>query len=151
MGYDIVRLNEKGDVTKVTEVNDDDYFRLNIWGMSEARQLAAWGAGAISNESMMKIFAQNKSTNTNQFVDMLQIIASIMTEMPEHSEKTPWLEPFTSNGNTASREQCWAFAEALSSAVDKITASPVMPDIDLDYIIDFIDYLNNSAHGVYVG
>lgn len=149
MGYDIVRLNEKGEAVRITELNDDDYFRLNVWGMSEMRRLAAWGVDAISNQEVAEMFEQK--TERKSVKNIFSELVSAMTETNAISEKTAWLEPFSSNGNDASREDCWSFAEALTTAVDKITASPVRPDINLDYVIDFIDYLNNSPNGVYVG
>jgi len=52
MGYDIVRMNENGNRVKIADLNDENYFRWNIFGMGRTRDLAAWGIGAMTNEEI---------------------------------------------------------------------------------------------------
>ena len=91
MGYDIVRLNEKGEPKQITDLADSDYFRLNIWGMSRARKIAVWGAGKISNEEMMKEYSDGEPSSGG-LQQMLAAAAAIMTSAG--TEDLPWVTPF---------------------------------------------------------
>lgn len=150
MGYDIVRLNEKGKQIEIKGLNDDSYFRWNFYGMARTRDLAAWGVGAMTNEEIGLSVGKSPDTNINSIGDMLaQIRESLRT--PRYNEDVPWGNAFVHNGEKVSGEACTKFADALQAAIDKIFSSPVRLDIDLDYTIEFIEYLKSSPNGVYVG
>ena len=70
---------------------------------------------------------------------------------PKNANELPWGSAFLHNGEDVSSKHCAAFADALQAAIDKIFSSPVRPDIDVNYTIQFVEYLRNSPHGVYVG
>lgn len=148
MGYDIVRLNEKGEPKQVTDLDDSDYFRLNIWGMSRARKIAAWGAGKMSNEEMMKEYSDGEPSSGG-LQQMLAAAAAIMTSAG--TEDLPWGNAFCHNGEEHDRETTEKFREGLQAGLDKLLMSPVRPDFDIDYLVEFSEYLRDSQHGVYVG
>ena len=49
----MVRMDKNGETLPVTDYNDDNYFRLNIWGMGRARNLALWGHGISSATELL--------------------------------------------------------------------------------------------------
>lgn len=150
MGYDIVRMDENGKRVKITELNDENYFRWNIFGMGRTRDLAAWGIGAMTNEEIGLSVSKGVDTKVGSMSDMLAQIREAFST-PKYSEEVPWGDAFRHNGDEVSGEACTQFADALQAAIDKIFSSPVRPDIDLDYTVQFIEYLRNSPNGVYVG
>lgn len=151
MGYDIVRLNEKGEPKQIKGLDDPDYFRLNIWGMSRARKFAAWGAGKTSNEEMIKDYSKGTPSGKGPqgLLDMLSAAAGIMSS--EGTEDLPWGNAFCHNSEEHDRETTEKFREALEAGLNKLLLSPVRPDFDIDYLVDFAEYLKDSPHGVYVG
>lgn len=148
MSYDIVRLNEKGEPKQITGLDDSNYFRLNIWGMRRARKFAAWGADKISNEEMMKECSEEEPSS-GSLHQILTATAAIMTT--ERTEDLPWGSAFCHNGEYHARETTEKFREGLQAGLDMLLMSPVQPDIDIDYLVDFYEYLRDSQHGVYVG
>jgi len=150
MGYDIVRMNENGNRVKIADLNDENYFRWNIFGMGRIRDLAAWGIGAMTNEEIGFSISKGADTKIGSMDDMLAQIREAFST-PKYSEDVPWGNAFVHNGDELSGETCRQFADALQVAIDKIFSSPVRPDLDLDYTMQFIEYLRNSPNGVYVG
>lgn len=148
MGYDIIRLNEKGEPKQLKDLDDPDYFRLNIWGMGRARNIAAWGAGKKSNEEMMQEYSK-KDTSGGGLQEMLLAAAGIMSSAG--TEELPWGDAFCHNGDTLSRETTEKFREGLEAGLSRLFFSPVRPDFDIDYYVEFVEYLRDSPHGVYVG
>jgi len=150
MGYDIVRMDENGKQVKIEDLGDKNYFRWNIFGMGRTRDLAAWGIGAMTNEEIGLSVGKSANTEISSMSDMMaQIREAFRT--PKYSEDVPWGNAFVHNGDEVSGETCAQFADALQAAVDKIFSSPVRPDIDLDYTMQFIEYLRGSPNGVFVG
>lgn len=157
MGYDIVRMDENGKQVKITDLNDENYFRWNIFGMGRTRDLAAWGIGAMTNEEIGRSVGKSADTKMGSFDNVKEAMGDMLAQIreafrtPKYSEDVPWGNAFVHNGDEVSGEACSQFADALQAAIDKIFSSPVRPDIDLDYTVQFIEYLRNSPNGVYVG
>ena len=181
MGYDIVRIGKDGANLPVADYNDDNYFRLNIWGMGRARNLALWGHGISSADELLK---QEKSMHdymsdhlvvsdktrfepaeliqtilkaqTNlvkETSSMLEHWATEFTEESYENDFASFLDPFGTNWNQATSEQCSVFAEGILNALTMIEASKVVPESlsDLEIFREFAEWLNASPHGVFVG
>ena len=48
------KLDKDGEILPVQSYEDDNYFRLNIWGMGEARRLSLWGLGMMKAEQIIE-------------------------------------------------------------------------------------------------
>ena len=68
-------------------------------------------------------------------------------------EYDSFLEPFGSNWNTATKQQCEIFAEGLEMALDLINSQPIIPEAlsDLEIYSRFAEWLMDCPHGVFVG
>lgn len=151
MGYDIVKCKENGEQHEIKSVHDENYFRWNVFGMERVRDLAAWGVGALTNQAIEKSMANNEAINSLE--EMMQQIAQSF-QPKSHTKELPWGSAFVHNGETVSAKDCKSFVAALEAAQKKIFTSPIQPDwpaMDWDYLESFIDYLECSPHGVYVG
>ncbi len=177
----MVRTDKEGETLPVNDYNDDNYFRLNIWGMGRARNLALWGHGISSATELLK---QEKSihdymsddsvvSDKKRFepAELIQTILNAQTNlvketssMLEHwatdltdesytADYASFLDPFGSNWNRATSEQCSVFAEGILNALTMIEASKVVPETlsNLEIFREFAEWLNASPHGVFVG
>ena len=152
MGYDIVRCKENGEPHEIKEVHDPNYFRWNIFGMERVRDLAAWGVGALTNQDIGNTM-NDSGGQPNSMEEMLRQIAGSFRPK-SYTKELHWGSAFVHNGETVSAKDCLSFVAALEAAQKKIFSSPVLPDwpaMDWDYLESFIDYLECSPHGVYVG
>lgn len=173
MGYDMYKLDSEGEPREIQSYEDDNYFRLNIWGMGRARELACWGHGLESASTQLKLdmmIAQAVGKNPEEFEpsDYQKAIMEVetvlrMSDMPYHwdgatretyeSEYENFLEPFSSNWNTATKEQCEILAEGIETAIDLINSQPIVPEAlsDLEIYSEFAEWLKDCPHGVFVG
>jgi hypothetical protein len=182
MGYDMVRINKDGENLPVNDYNDDNYFRLNIWGMGRARNLALWGHGISSATELLnqekrmhdhmssygsmvsdkKRFepAELIQTILNAQANLVKETSSMLehwaTELTDESyteDYASFLDPFGSNWNQATSEQCSVFAEGILNALIMIEASKAVPETlsNLETFREFAEWLNASPHGVFVG
>jgi hypothetical protein len=76
-----------------------------------------------------------------------------VTNESYETDYASFLDPFGTNGNLATSEQCSVFAEGILNALAMIEASSVVPESlsDLEIFREFAEWLNASPHGVYVG
>lgn len=158
----MVRMNEDGDPMEISDLSDDAYFRLNIWGMGRTRQLALWGAGLASSEEMLASERkwQEQYNYEGQNLDFHEAMVRIdeevvqmgrLNEYHADTDDGSWLEPFCSNWNVATAEQCLAFANGLRIAQRRIDEAVVKFDVDYEYYWEFAEWLEASPHGVFVG
>ena len=65
--------------------------------------------------------------------------------------KVEWIKPFTTNNEkTVASLLCIEFANNLRQGLETIQESPVRPDIDLDLLWEFVEFLQNSPNGVWL-
>lgn len=177
----MVRIDKDGETLPVTDYNDDNYFRLNIWGMGRARNLALWGHGissatelldqerrmheAMSSftdgrdkkkfepERLIQTLIDAQANLVKETVLMLEHWNSDITEESYTEDYAKFLEPFGSNWNQATSEQCSIFAEGILTALAIIESSNVVPETlsDLEIFREFAEWLNASSDGVFVG
>ena len=167
------KLNSEGEPAEIQSYDDDNYFRLNIWGMGRARELACWGYGLESASAQLKMdmmIAQVTGTAPENFEpsDYLKALMELetvlrMSDLPYHwddttkesyeSEYNSFLDPFGSNWNTATKEQCEIFAEGIETAIDLINSQPIVPEAlsNLEIYSEFAEWLKDCPHGVFVG
>jgi len=173
MGYDMYKLNSEGEPHEIQSYEDDNYFRLNIWGMGRARELACWGHGLESastqlKQDMLMAVMTGKSPEEFEPSDYLKAMMNLEKLLREGDLKSHWdekklevyvdeydsfLEPFGSNWNTATKQQCEIFAEGLETAIDLINSQPIIPEAlsDLEVYSEFAKWLRDCPHGVFVG
>mgnify|MGYP004383845325 CR=1 FL=1 len=178
----MVRIDKDGETLSVTDYNDDNYFRLNIWGMGRARNLALWGHGISSADELLK---QEKSMHdylsnsgprvsdkirfepaeliqtilnaqanlVKETESMLEHWSTEFTEESYENDFASFLDPFGSNWNQATSEQCSVFAEGILNALTMIEASKAVPESlsNLEIYREFAEWLNASPDGVFVG
>lgn len=177
----MVRMDKNGETLPVTDYNDDNYFRLNIWGMGRARNLALWGHGISSatelldqEKSIHDYMADRSVVSDKTRFEPAELIQTILnaqanlvketvlmlehwsTEFTEESYENDFaafLEPFGSNWNQATSEQCSVFAEGILNALTMIEASKAVPESlsNLEIYREFAEWLNASPDGVFVG
>lgn len=167
------KLDSEGEPLEIQSYEDDNYFRLNIWGMGRARELACWGHGLESASTQLKLdmmIAQAVGKNLEEFEpsDYQKAIMEVervlrMSDMPYHwdgatreayeAEYENFLEPWECNGNLATESQCKIFAEGIEMALDLINSQSIIPEAlsDLEIYSEFAEWLKNSPHGVFVG
>lgn len=147
MGYELVKLDENDEPFRVREVVDDNYFRLNTELMGRASYLALWGAGIISGEEMIKYTTEATALDgATVSASELLSVHGVNTEL-----KVEWLEPFTNNNEKRIRRRlCMLFANTLNHALDMIEDSPIQPDYELREMVDFVEFLRSSQHGVWL-
>lgn len=163
------KLDKDGEILPVQSYEDDNYFRLNIWGMGEARRLSLWGLGMMKAEQIMEqdsffggVFG--KETPSPRALAFSQVQEEMSKSLLGHwnievddeswkSDFHSFIEPFGSNGNIATVKQCRKFAEGLDNAFAMIDSSSVIPEgfADTEIFRNFSDWLKSSPHGVYVG
>lgn len=167
------KLDSEGEAREIQSYEDDNYFRLNIWGMGRARELACWGHGLESASAQLKqdvLIAQATGTAPEDFEpsDYLKALMNLETILREGDLQSHWdqktveiyeteydsfLNPFSSNWNTATKEQCEILAEGIESAIALINSQPIVPEAlsDLEVYSEFAEWLKDSPHGVFVG
>ena len=177
----MVRIDKNGETLPVTDYNDDNYFRLNIWGMGRARNLTLWGHGIMSaaelldqerrmHEAMSSVtdgrdkkkfepetltqailHAQTKLVKETE--SMLEHWVGDLTDEGYKNDFASFLDPFGTNWNKATSEQCSVFAEGILNALTMIEASKAVPETlsDLEIFREFAEWLNASSDGVFVG
>ena len=86
----MVRIGKDGETLSVTDYNDDNYFRLNIWGMGRARNLALWGYGIMSAtellEEEMRIHAVFYSERVFESEKMVQTLLEAQVDLVEKTK-----------------------------------------------------------------
>lgn len=167
------KLNSEGEPREVQSYEDDNYFRLNIWGMGKARELACWGHGLESASSQWKqdmLMATMSGKPPEEFEpsDYLKALMNLEKLLREGDLKSHWdeektqmyekeydsfLNPFSSNWNNATKVQCEIFAEGIETAIDLINSQPIIPEAlsNLEIYSEFAMWLKDSPHGVFVG
>lgn len=167
------KLNSEGEPREIQSYEDDNYFRLNIWGMGRARELACWGYGLESASAQLRqdmLIAQATGTAPENFEpsDYLKALMNLEEILRKGDLKSHWdaktakmyeeeyggfLDPFSSNWNTATKEQCEIFAEGIEIAIDLINSQPIVPEAlsDLEIYSEFAEWLKDCPHGVFVG
>jgi len=169
------KLNSEGEPHEIQSYEDDNYFRLNIWGMGKARNLTLWGHGIMSAtellEQEMKFHQMMNSKRKFEPAEMIKLMVEAQADLVKTTESmighwdtevtnesyesdyASFLDPFGTNGNEATSEQCSVFAEGILNALAMIEAASVVPEAlsDLEIFREFAEWLNASPHGVYVG
>ena len=167
------KLDKDGEMLPVQSYEDDNYFRLNIWSMGRARELACWGHGLESASAQLKFdmeMAQVSGTSPEQFEpsDYLKALMHVDRLLRDGDLRSHWgqstnevyeeeyhsfLEPFSCTGKTATIEQCEVMAGGLELAVALINSQPIVPEAlsDLDIYSEFADWLRATPNGVFVG
>jgi hypothetical protein len=164
MGYDMYRVTGAPDLTQENpELNvaegEDTYFRLNIWGMSKAKILAAWGISRLTVDDLIYHHGkldENKKDGTDSLRAMMDTTAAFGQKCIKSNEKgiTELFDSvtnFSSNYNYAPTEECVFFAEALGKAFSKLDAALILPAYDYEYYREFMEWLIGSPDGVFVG
>tara|TARA_B100001287_G_C22601642_1_gene490714 strand:+ start:169 stop:690 length:522 start_codon:yes stop_codon:yes gene_type:complete len=173
MGYDMYKLNLWGEPATVETYEDSNYFRLNIWGMGRARELACWGYGLVTAGEQLQqdaIIAMIAGKTLEEFepsdyqkalLHLEEILKE--SEMTNHWDKEArktyaeeyesFLEPWECNGNLATESQCKIFAEGIEMALDLINSQSIIPEAlsNLEIFSEFAEWLRESPHGVFVG
>jgi len=147
MGYELVKLNEDGKPFDVIDWDDTNYFRLNTEVIGRARALALWGAGIILNTDMIDAEAARAVLFDNQpTIEQVTKFNQLSKEL-----KVEWIKPFTTNNEkSVAGPLCIEFANNLGRSLETIQESPVRPDIDLDLLWEFVEFLRNSPNGVWL-
>jgi hypothetical protein len=90
MGYDMIRLGEDGNSLPISDYNDDNYFRLNIWGMGKARNLTLWGHGIMSAtellEQDMRFHRMMNSKRKFEPEEMIKVILEAQANLVKKTE-----------------------------------------------------------------
>ena len=147
MGYELVKLDDDGEPFDVIDWDDTNYFRLNTEVIGIARTLSLWGAGIILNTDMIDYEATRAVLYDNQpTIEQVAKFNRISKEL-----KVEWIKPFTTNNEkTVASPLCIEFANNLRRGLESIQESPVRPDIDLDLLWGFVEFLQNSPNGVWL-
>ena len=147
MGYELVKLRQDGEPNRVHDVDDQNYFRLNQELIGRARVLALWGAGVILNTDILNYtMISNSLLASNPTIEQAHAVHKLSDET-----MTEWIKPFTNNNKKAvSNEHCIAFASNLENALIQIRDSPVKPDYETDILWNFVEFLRECSHGVWV-
>ena len=147
MGYELVKLDDDCEPFDVINWDDTNYFRLNTEVIGLARTLSLWGAGIILNTDMIDSEASRAVLYDNQpTIEQVTTFNELSKEL-----KVEWIKPFTTNNEkTVASLLCIEFANNLRQGLETIQESPVRPDIDLDLLWEFVEFLQNSPNGVWL-
>ena len=143
MGYEIIRLDTNKTVMTHTDIYDENYFRINIWGMIKAHTLALWGIDEIDLGPVLEVVSQDP-----QSVDSVEYMSTWQKQMLE----TPF-EEFLYNFRGVLPEKCKKFSDALGAAFSKIDNSPVAIErltSETNYERELCDFLSNSPNVVWI-
>jgi len=165
MGYDMYRVREVPDISQdepelKIEEGESAYFRLNMWGMGRARVLASWGVSKLTVDDLIEHeWIMEEATQTvgadgvKSWFDQVMAFRSRCWNSNESDSKRlmEGIQPFGSNGNYASAEECELFSRAIGKAFDKLDSAIIRPDYDYEYYREFAEWLAGSTDGVYVG
>ena len=159
------RVEEEPDLTqenpdlKIVE-GEDNYFRLNIWGMGRAKVLATWGVSKLTVDDLIEHQWNMDKAEDERGAEGMRVYMNTATKFGvrccesdevEAKKLIEGTENFCSNFNYASAEECKIFADALSKAFDKLDAAIIQPDQDYEYYREFSEWLYKSPDGIFVG
>jgi hypothetical protein len=143
MGYEIIRLDTNKTVMAITDIYDENYFRINIWGMIKAHTLALWGIDEIDLSTVLEVLSHDPQT-----VDSVEHMNTWQKQMLG----SPF-EDFLYNFRAVLPEKCKEFSEGLGAAFSKIDDSAVAIEkltSETNYERELCDFLNHSPNGVWI-
>ena len=143
MGYEIIRLDTNKTVMAITDIYDENYFRINIWGMIKAHTLALWGIDEIDLSTVLEVVSHDPQSVDP--VEYMKIWQKQMLGSP--------FEDFLYNFRGVLPEKCEQFSEALGDAFSKIDNSTVVIEkltSETNYERELCDFLADSPNGVWL-
>ena len=143
MGYEIIRLDTNKTVMAITDIYDENYFRINIWGMIKAHTLALWGIDEIDLSTVLEVVSHDPQSVDP--VEYMKIWQKQMLGSP--------FEDFLYNFRGVLPEKCEQFSEALGAAFSKIDNSTVVIEkltSETNYERELCDFLADSPNGVWL-
>ena len=151
MGYDMVRKRPNGSLYEIKTANDDNYFRLNIFGMMKVIDIALWGTGTHDGKFMMEKYIDGGPSNdVTGLKDLKEHLSKVIAPYPNEPD---FIRAFRFNGESAEQSDCVMFAEALSMGLFKLSTDSVsvFDEEDIKLYNEFADWLLQSRNGVFVG
>ena len=143
MGYEIIRLDTNKTVMAITDIYDENYFRINIWGMIKAHTLALWGIDEIDLSTVLEVVSHDPQSVDP--VEYMKIWQKQMLGSP--------FEDFLYNFRGVLPEKCEQFSEALGDAFSKIDNSTVVIEkltSETNDERELCDCLADSPNGVWL-
>lgn len=151
MGYDMVRKRPNGSLYEIKTANDDNYFRLNIFGMMKVIDIALWGTGTHDGKFMMEKYIDGGPSNdVTGLKGLKEHLSKVIAPYPNEPD---FIRAFRFNGESAEQSDCVMFAEALSMGLFKLSTDSVsvFDEEDIKLYNEFADWLLQSRNGVFVG
>ncbi len=158
MGYDMYRFTEAysrpADPDGYEQMPLGEYFRLNIWGMGKARELALLGlAQPPIKEYELYVRATEEEKNILSSMSLQQKFWNVhapSNDDPSHLSNR-WIgsvEQFSWNGVIATAENCSVFAECLNLTITYLEENQLeIPE----WLPGFIAWLESCNYGALIG
>jgi len=147
----MVRRRPDGSLYEIKTANDDNYFRLNIFGMMKVIDIALWGIGTHDSKFMMEKYIDGGPSNDVRGVkDLREYLSKVITPYPNEPK---FVRSFRFNGENTEQSHCVMFAESLSLGLFKLSTDSisVFDEEDIKLYKEFVDWLLQSDNGVFVG
>ena len=159
MGYDMYRFTEAysppEDPDEESDMPTGEYFRLNVWGMAKARELAILGLAQppIKEYELYVTALEERGGNLLSFMALQKAFWDVhmpTSDDPEHLIRR-WFgsaERFSWNGEIATAEDCSVFAECLNLTMTYLEENQLeIPE----WLPGFIAWLESCNYGAFIG
>ena len=95
----MVRKRPNGSLYEIKTANDDNYFRLNIFGMMKVIDIALWGTGTHDGKFMMEKYIDGGPSNdVTGLKDLKEHLSKVIAPYPNEPD---FIRAFRFNGESA--------------------------------------------------